>query len=80
MAFSSDGKFLAVYASKESKITLWQTHQTFLGMGQSQMKLIKAMTAPTEFGAASQHARLVWIGAKMLKLLLSNGSESIIQI
>uniref|UniRef100_A0AC34FD95 Uncharacterized protein n=1 Tax=Panagrolaimus sp. ES5 TaxID=591445 RepID=A0AC34FD95_9BILA len=79
IAFSSDGKFLAVYASKESKITLWQTHQTFLGMGQSQMKLIKAMTAPTELDA-SHHARLVWIGAKMLKLLLSNGTESIIQI
>uniref|UniRef100_A0A914QIU4 Uncharacterized protein n=1 Tax=Panagrolaimus davidi TaxID=227884 RepID=A0A914QIU4_9BILA len=79
IAFSSDGKFLAVYASKDAKITIWQTHQSFLGMGQSQMKLIKSMAAPIEI-SETVHARLVWIGAKMLKLLLSNGTESIIQI
>uniref|UniRef100_A0A914YHG7 Anaphase-promoting complex subunit 4 WD40 domain-containing protein n=1 Tax=Panagrolaimus superbus TaxID=310955 RepID=A0A914YHG7_9BILA len=87
VAFSQDGKFLAAYASKDAKITFWQTQQSFLGMGQSQMRLVKTLAAPTEFAVLSPggtyqpfRARLVWINAKSLTLMLPNGRENRFQI
>uniref|UniRef100_A0AC34RE37 Uncharacterized protein n=2 Tax=Panagrolaimus sp. JU765 TaxID=591449 RepID=A0AC34RE37_9BILA len=83
VAFSQDGKYLAAYASKDAKITVWQTQQSFLGMGQSQIRLVKSLAAPTEFAVLSPggtyqpfRARLVWINAKSLTLMLPNGREN----
>ena len=57
------------------------------GMGQSQMRLVKTLAAPTEFAVLSPggtyqpfKARLVWINAKSLTLMLPNGRENRFQI
>jgi len=83
VSFAQDGKYLAAYAAKDAKITVWQTQQSFLGMGQSQIKLIKSLAAPTEFAVLSPggtyqpfRARLVWINPKSLTLMLPNGREN----
>uniref|UniRef100_A0A7E4VMZ0 WD_REPEATS_REGION domain-containing protein n=1 Tax=Panagrellus redivivus TaxID=6233 RepID=A0A7E4VMZ0_PANRE len=83
VAFSQDGKYLAAYAAKDAKINFWQTQQSFLGMGQSQMRFYKSLAAPTEFAVLSPggtyqpfRARLVWINAKSLTLMLPNGREN----
>jgi WD40 repeat protein len=83
VAFSPDGKFLAAYASEDAKISFWQTQQTFLGMGQNQIRCAKTVPAPSEFPVLSPggtyqtfRARLVWINAKSLTLMLPNGKEN----
>lgn len=48
VSFNEDGKYLVTYSAQEGKIAFFQTSQTFLGMGQSQMKLLK--TQPGWFG------------------------------
>ncbi|KAM3722834.1 WD repeat-containing protein [Dirofilaria immitis] len=53
VAFSEDGKFLATYGAEEAKLSFWQTSQTFLGMGQSQLKCIKSLSAPGIFPVLS---------------------------
>lgn len=52
-------------------------------MGQSQIRLVKSLAAPTEFAVLSPggtyqpfRARLVWINAKSLTLMLPNGREN----
>ncbi|CEF62967.1 Rabconnectin-3B [Strongyloides ratti] len=81
--FSPDGKVLAVYCATEAKISLWQSQQSFLGMGPGQVKCIKSMNAPAEFpiqnpGETLQifKAKLVFNGSKALTLVLPNGKES----
>uniref|UniRef100_A0A915Q1S3 Anaphase-promoting complex subunit 4 WD40 domain-containing protein n=1 Tax=Setaria digitata TaxID=48799 RepID=A0A915Q1S3_9BILA len=71
VAFSEDGKFLATYGAEEAKLSFWQTSQTFLGIGQSQLKCIKSQSAPGIFPVLSPsgthqpfRARLVWISLK----------------
>ncbi|KAL7075515.1 hypothetical protein ACQ4LE_005347 [Meloidogyne hapla] len=83
LAFSEDGKYLAAYAAQEAKISFWQTQQTFLGMGQSQVRCAKMQPAPGEFPVISPggsyqlfRARLVWINSKSLTLMLPNGKEN----
>ncbi|KIH66999.1 WD domain, G-beta repeat protein [Ancylostoma duodenale] len=83
VAFSEDGKYLATYGGQDAKINFWQTSQTFLGMGQSQMKLAKTQPAPNvPLVPASPNGtvpgfrpRLVWINAKALTLMLPEGRE-----
>uniref|UniRef100_A0A0K0FWK8 WD_REPEATS_REGION domain-containing protein n=1 Tax=Strongyloides venezuelensis TaxID=75913 RepID=A0A0K0FWK8_STRVS len=81
--FSPDGKILAVYCATEAKISLWQSQQSFLGMGPGQVKCIKSLNAPAEFpietpGGTPQifKAKLVFNGSKALTLVLPNGKES----
>lgn len=83
LAFSQDGKYLAAYAAQEAKISFWQTQQTFLGMGQNQIRCAKTLPAPGEFPVISPggsyqpfRARLVWINSKSLTLMLPNGKEN----
>ncbi|KAL3108643.1 hypothetical protein niasHT_015565 [Heterodera trifolii] len=83
LAFSLDGKYLAAYAAQDAKISFWQTQQTFLGMGQSQIRCTKSVPAPGEFPVISPggsyqpfRARLVWINSKSLTLMLPNGKEN----
>ncbi|CAK5094644.1 unnamed protein product [Meloidogyne enterolobii] len=83
LAFSEDGKYLAAYAAQEAKISFWQTQQTFLGMGQSQVRCARMQSAPGEFPVISPggsyqlfRARLVWINSKSLTLMLPNGKEN----
>uniref|UniRef100_A0A914LM41 WD_REPEATS_REGION domain-containing protein n=1 Tax=Meloidogyne incognita TaxID=6306 RepID=A0A914LM41_MELIC len=83
LAFSEDGKYLAAYAAQEAKISFWQTQQTFLGMGQSQVRCARMQPAPGEFPVISPggsyqlfRARLVWINSKSLTLMLPNGKEN----
>ncbi|KAK0414604.1 hypothetical protein QR680_011521 [Steinernema hermaphroditum] len=83
VSFSPDGKYLATYSAQESKMSFWQTQQSFLGMGQSQFRCAKSMTAPSEFAVTSPggtyqifRARLVWINAKSVTLMLPDGRES----
>uniref|UniRef100_A0A183BNY2 WD_REPEATS_REGION domain-containing protein n=1 Tax=Globodera pallida TaxID=36090 RepID=A0A183BNY2_GLOPA len=83
LAFSQDGKYLAAYAAQDAKISFWQTQQTFLGMGQSQIRCTKSVPAPGEFPVISPggsyqpfRARLVWINSKSLTLMLPNGKEN----
>ncbi|VDK71899.1 unnamed protein product [Onchocerca ochengi] len=82
VAFSEDGKFLATYGAEEAKLSFWQTSQTFLGMGQSQLKCIKSHSAPGIFPVLSPSgtqqpfkARLVWISLKSVTLMLPNSKE-----
>ncbi|KHJ81018.1 hypothetical protein OESDEN_19300 [Oesophagostomum dentatum] len=83
VAFSEDGKYLATYGGQDAKINFWQTSQTFLGMGQSQMKLAKTQPAPAlqpsppspRSGAPTFRPRLVWINSKALTLMLPEGKE-----
>ncbi|ETN84731.1 WD domain, G-beta repeat protein [Necator americanus] len=83
VAFSEDGKYLATYGGQDAKINFWQTSQTFLGMGQSQMKLAKTQPAPAaELVVASPNGsvpgfrpKLVWINPKALTLMLPEGRE-----
>uniref|UniRef100_A0A183UV28 WD_REPEATS_REGION domain-containing protein n=1 Tax=Toxocara canis TaxID=6265 RepID=A0A183UV28_TOXCA len=82
VAFSEDGKYLATYAAEEAKLSFWQTSQTFLGMGQSQLRCVRSQPAPALFpvispGGSPQpfRARLVWINSKSLTLMLPNGKE-----
>jgi len=83
LAFSQDGKYLASYSSKDSNLIFWQTQQAFLGMGQNQFRFAKSLPAPSEFPVVSPNgsvqefrARLVWINAKSLTLMLPNGKEN----
>ncbi|CAD5215974.1 unnamed protein product [Bursaphelenchus okinawaensis] len=83
LSFSQDGKYMAAYSSQDAKISFWQSQQTFLGMGQSQIRCVKTLPAPTEFPVVSPggsyqpfRARLVWINAKALTLMLPNGKEN----
>ncbi|CAG9537565.1 unnamed protein product [Cercopithifilaria johnstoni] len=82
VAFSEDGKFLATYGAEEAKLSFWQTSQTFLGMGQSQLKCVKSQSAPGIFPVLSPsgthqpfRARLVWISLKSVTLMLPNSKE-----
>ncbi|CAJ0597261.1 unnamed protein product [Cylicocyclus nassatus] len=83
VAFSEDGKYLATYGGQDAKINFWQTSQTFLGMGQSQMKLAKTQPAPSlppvpsspSNGVPAFRPRLVWINSKALTLMLPEGRE-----
>lgn len=83
VAFSEDGKYLATYGEQDAKINFWQTSQTFLGMGQNQMKLVKTQAAPSlPPGTVSMNGtvsgfrpRLVWINSKALTLMLPEGRE-----
>ncbi|VDM11954.1 unnamed protein product [Wuchereria bancrofti] len=82
VAFSEDGKFLATYGAEEAKLSFWQTSQTFLGMGQSQLKCVKSHSAPGIFPVLSPSgtlqpfkARLVWISLKSVTLMLPNSKE-----
>lgn len=52
-------------------------------MGQSQIRCVKTVPAPSEFPVLSPggsyqafRARLVWINAKSLTLMLPNGKEN----
>ncbi|KAI6240020.1 hypothetical protein M3Y99_00485600 [Aphelenchoides fujianensis] len=84
VAFSQDGKYLAAYSSQDAQISFWQTQQAFLGMmGQSTIKCTKTYSAPSEFPVLSPggsyqpfRARIVWINAKSLTLMLPNGKEN----
>uniref|UniRef100_A0A0N5A9D2 WD_REPEATS_REGION domain-containing protein n=1 Tax=Syphacia muris TaxID=451379 RepID=A0A0N5A9D2_9BILA len=83
LSFSDDGKYLATYSAQDGKISFWQTTQTFLGMGQSQMKCVRTHPAPTLFPITGPDgtlqpfkARLVWISGKSVTLMLPNGNES----
>ncbi|CAJ0941220.1 unnamed protein product, partial [Mesorhabditis belari] len=80
VAFSEDGKYLATYGSQDGKINFWQTSQSFLGMGQSQMRCTKTLAAPAlpsvlSPGGQSFRSRLVWINTKALTLMLPEGRE-----
>uniref|UniRef100_A0A0N4ZTC0 WD_REPEATS_REGION domain-containing protein n=1 Tax=Parastrongyloides trichosuri TaxID=131310 RepID=A0A0N4ZTC0_PARTI len=82
LAFSSDGKTLAVYCATEAKISLWHSQQSFLGMGLGQLKCIKSINAPAEFpietpGGSPQifKANLYFSGPKALNLMLPNDKE-----
>ncbi|VBB32022.1 unnamed protein product, partial [Acanthocheilonema viteae] len=82
VAFSEDGKFLATYGAEEAKLSFWQTSQTFLGIGQSQLKCVKSQSAPGIFPVLSPsgthqpfRARLVWISLKSVTLMLPNSKE-----
>nr|CDJ83842.1 WD40 repeat domain containing protein [Haemonchus contortus] len=81
VAFSEDGKYLATYGEQDSKINFWQTSQTFLGMGQNQMKLVKSQPAPSlaAFGPngtiSTYRPKLVWINLKSLTLMMPEGRE-----
>ncbi|KAK6032065.1 WD domain, G-beta repeat protein [Ostertagia ostertagi] len=81
VAFSEDGKYLATYGDQDAKINFWQTSQTFLGMGQNQMKLVKSQPAPS-LAAFSPNGtistfrpKLVWINPKSLTLMMPEGRE-----
>uniref|UniRef100_A0A1I7ZDM7 WD_REPEATS_REGION domain-containing protein n=1 Tax=Steinernema glaseri TaxID=37863 RepID=A0A1I7ZDM7_9BILA len=83
VSFSSDGKYLATYSAQESKMSFWQTQQSFLGMGQSQFRCVKSLTAPSEFAVTTPggsyqvfRARLVWVNAKSVTLMLPDGREN----
>ncbi|TKR76232.1 hypothetical protein L596_017399 [Steinernema carpocapsae] len=83
VSFTPDGKYLATYSAQEAKMSFWQTQQSFLGMGQSQFRCLKSMTAPSEFAVTSPggtyqvfRARLVWINVKSVTLMLPDGRES----
>ncbi|PIC38642.1 hypothetical protein B9Z55_010589 [Caenorhabditis nigoni] len=80
VAFSEDGKYLATYGAEDGKINFFQTSQSFLGMGQAQLKLAKSQPAPTVSvpttpSGTSFRPRLVWINAKSLTLMLPEGRE-----
>ncbi|KAK6034593.1 hypothetical protein COOONC_27897 [Cooperia oncophora] len=81
VAFSEDGKYLATYGEQDAKINFWQTSQSFLGMGQNQMKLVKSQPAPslsafTPNGTVNAYRpRLVWINPKSLTLMMPEGRE-----
>ncbi|VDN55198.1 unnamed protein product [Dracunculus medinensis] len=82
VSFSEDGKYLATYGAEEAKLSFWQTSQSFLGMGQSQLRCIRTQAAPSIFPVLSPcgtiqpfKARLVWIGSKSVTLMLPNGKE-----
>ncbi|KAF1761406.1 hypothetical protein GCK72_009662 [Caenorhabditis remanei] len=80
VAFSEDGKFLATYGAEDGKINFFQTSQSFLGMGQAQLKLTKSQPAPTVSvpttpSGTSFRPRLVWINSKSLTLMLPEGRE-----
>ncbi|WKY03000.1 hypothetical protein Q1695_016360 [Nippostrongylus brasiliensis] len=83
VAFSEDGKYLATYGEQDAKINFYQTSQTFLGMGQNQMKLVKTQLAPSvppiSFSPNGTitgfRPRLVWINAKSLTLMLPEGRK-----
>ncbi len=60
----------------------FQASQSFLGMGQSQIKCVKQIPAPQSWPVATPggtaqvfKARLVWIAPKALTLMLPNGKE-----
>uniref|UniRef100_A0A158P8C8 WD_REPEATS_REGION domain-containing protein n=1 Tax=Angiostrongylus cantonensis TaxID=6313 RepID=A0A158P8C8_ANGCA len=81
VAFSEDGKYLATYGGEDAKINFWQACQTFLGIGQSQMKLVKSQPAPAmqpmspdENGIVFR-PKMVWINSKALTLMLPEGRE-----
>lgn len=80
VAFSEDGKYLATYGAEDGKINFFQTSQSFLGMGQAQLKLAKSQPAPTVSvpttpSGTSFRPRLVWINSKSLTLMLPEGRE-----
>lgn len=80
VAFSEDGKYLATYGAEDGKINFFQTSQSFLGMGQAQLKLTKSQPAPTVSvpttpSGTSFRPRLVWINSKSLTLMLPEGRE-----
>ncbi|CAD6188336.1 unnamed protein product [Caenorhabditis auriculariae] len=80
ISFSEDGKYLATYGSQDGQLKFFQTSQTFLGMGQNQMRLVLTLQAPTVSvamspGGSSFKPRLVWINAKSLSLMLPEGRE-----
>ncbi|KJH46425.1 WD domain, G-beta repeat protein [Dictyocaulus viviparus] len=81
VAFSEDGKYLATYGGEDAKINFWQASQTFLGMGQSQMKLVKSQMAPAAQAVSPSdngtvfRPKLVWINSKALTLMLPEGRE-----
>ncbi|GMS89618.1 hypothetical protein PENTCL1PPCAC_11793, partial [Pristionchus entomophagus] len=76
-SFSEDGKMLATYGGDEGKINLWQTTQSFLGMGQSSLKCVKTQAAPVleRTGAELPKARIVWINPKAITLMLPGNRE-----
>uniref|UniRef100_A0A1I7SSR8 WD repeat-containing protein 7 n=1 Tax=Bursaphelenchus xylophilus TaxID=6326 RepID=A0A1I7SSR8_BURXY len=83
LSFSQDGKYMAAYSAQDAKISFWQSQQTFLGMGQNQIRCVKTLPAPSEFPVVSPggtyqpfRARLVWINNKSLTLMLPNGKEN----
>ncbi|VDM53829.1 unnamed protein product [Angiostrongylus costaricensis] len=81
VAFSEDGKYLATYGGEDAKINFWQACQTFLGMGQSQMKLVKSQPAPAMQPVSPDdngivfRPKMVWINSKALTLMLPEGRE-----
>ncbi|CAI5446025.1 unnamed protein product [Caenorhabditis angaria] len=80
LSFNEDGKYLATFGAQDGKINFFQTSQTFLGMGQNQMKLYKSQPAPTVSVPISPtgnsfRPRLVWINSKSLALMLPEGRE-----
>lgn len=80
VSFSEDGKYLATYGAEDGKINFFQTSQSFLGMGQAQLKLAKTQPAPTVSvpttpSGTSFRPRLVWINSKSLTLMLPEGRE-----
>jgi len=81
-SFSDDGKYVATYSADEGKLNLWQVSQSFMGMGQSHTKFMRQLPAPTSFpvntpGGTPQvfRARLMWMNAKSVTLLLPTGAE-----
>ncbi|VDK17340.1 unnamed protein product [Anisakis simplex] len=82
VSFSEDGKYLATYGAEDAKLSFWQTSQTFLGMGQSQLRCVRTQPAPAIFPVLSPsgspqpfRARIVWINSKSITLMLPNGKE-----
>ncbi|CAG0912268.1 unnamed protein product [Notodromas monacha] len=79
-AFAHDGKFLATYSQSEARLSFWQTSSGMFGLGNTQTKCVKSFsTAPVpEIVRLNplRTARLVWINARTIALLMPDGSES----
>ncbi|CAI4229926.1 unnamed protein product [Auanema sp. JU1783] len=80
VAFSDDGKYLATYGASDGKVVFFQTSQTFLGIGQNQMKLVKSQPAPSCMVLTSPtgqtfRPKLVWINSKSIALMMPEGKE-----
>uniref|UniRef100_A0A183IV42 GP-PDE domain-containing protein n=1 Tax=Soboliphyme baturini TaxID=241478 RepID=A0A183IV42_9BILA len=80
-SFSDDGKYLATCSCEEGRVNLWQMSQSFLGMGQSQVKCIRQFSIPPTtpdnkvVALKNDRLRFVWLATKTVALVLPNGTE-----